>query len=129
MEIDITRFFAEACPRDYSASVAEMGANAGPDTWRAAMDDSAAYPILDTEEKREAFRDYIRGFGAWSDAEISAHSDASLNALCIQFLAGDIREAGLDSDAPDWETYEKNPNNAGRIYRGDSGAVYFYCGS
>ena len=41
MQINITRFFNEACPRDYSASAAEIGENAGADTWRAACDDSA----------------------------------------------------------------------------------------
>ena len=32
MDIDITTFFNEAAPRDYSASVAEIGRDAGPTT-------------------------------------------------------------------------------------------------
>ena len=40
-----------------------------------------------------------------------------LNALCIQFIAGDIREYGLDNE------------NGGNLYRGMDGEVYFYCGS
>ena len=65
LELDITEFFNNAAPMDYSASVAEIGQNAGKDTWSAAIEDSADYPILDNEEKREAFREYIAMFGAW----------------------------------------------------------------
>lgn len=117
MEINITKFYREATPNDYSASVAEIGNNAGPDTWRAANDDSAEYFILDTDEKREAFRDYIRGFGAWDESEITGFSDTALNALCIQFVAGDLREHGLDSES------------GGTCFTGTDGEFYFYCGS
>ncbi len=117
MELNITRFYRDACPRDYSASVAEIGRNAGPDTWRAANDDSDEYPILDTPEKREAFREYIKGFGAWDDTEIAGFTYTALNALCIQFIAGDIREHGLDSE------------NGGNLFEGVDGEIYFYCGS
>jgi len=117
MELNITNFYRNACPRDYSASVAEIGRNAGPDTWRAATEDSADYPILDNEEKREEFREYIRGFGAWDSAEISAFTDTALNALCIQFVSGDIREYGLDNE------------NGGNLFLGTDGEIYFYCGS
>jgi len=91
MEIDITDFYRNACPKDYSASVAEIGNNAGAYTWRAACDDSEDYFMLDTDEKRIAFREYVRGFGAWSDDEIAAWSDAELNALFIQFVSGAMR--------------------------------------
>lgn len=117
MEIKITNFYRNACPRDYSASVAEIGRNAGADTWNAAIEDSENYPILDTDEKREAFRDYIKGFGAWDAAEIAAFTDTALNALCIQFVSGDIREHGLDNE------------NGGNLYQGTDGEIYFYCGS
>lgn len=36
MEINITTFFNNAAPMDYSASIAEIGDDAGPSTWRAA---------------------------------------------------------------------------------------------
>lgn len=91
MEIDITRFLAEAAPMDYSASVAEIGQNAGRDTWNAAIEDSPDFMMLDDDEKRDAFRAYVRGFGAWSDEEIAAWSDVELNALFIQIISGDIR--------------------------------------
>ena len=40
MEIDITDFFKNAAPMDYSASAVEIGRDAGAHTWRAAMDDA-----------------------------------------------------------------------------------------
>lgn len=128
MELNITYFFNQAAPMDYSASVAEIGRNAGADTWAAACEDAPDYPILDTEEKRQAFRDHVKGFGAWSDDEISAWSENELSALLIQLIAGDIREAGLDQSAPDWEAYDAS-GDCGRIFLGTDGCVYYYIGS
>ena len=54
MELNITRFYNTARPRDYSASVAERGNNAGPATWLAAYDDSHNYMMLDTADKLQA---------------------------------------------------------------------------
>jgi len=137
MELDITAFFNAAAPMDYSASVAEIGANAGPDTWRAACDDSADYPILDTEEKRDAFRAFVRSSGGWSDDEISAWSDAELNALCIQWIAGDMREPvgfelGPDTTPEQWVEYQAQCDAgqcSGRLFRADDGSIYFCVGS
>src|SRR4030067_1527725 len=95
MELNITEVFNTIKPTDYSASAAEIGANAGPATWRAAVGDSPDYMLLDDEDKRKAFKGHIRGFGAWDDGEITAWSDVELNALFLQLLAGDMREAGL----------------------------------
>lgn len=131
MELNITRFFRAAEPSDYSASIAEIGRDAGRVTWQAACDDADDYALLDTEEKREAFKAFIHGFGAWSDAEVALWSHTELNALCIQFIAGDIREAGLDSAEPDWAEYEAGAQAgryAGRLFLGIDGEVYYYIG-
>ena len=132
MEIDITRFFEECAPRDYSASVAEIGQDAGAVTWAAACEDAPEFALLDTPEKRDAFRDYVRGFGAWTDAELSGWTDTELGALFLQLIAGDIREAGLDTAAPDWAEYEAGAQAgrySGNLYRGDAGRVYYYVGA
>lgn len=127
MELNITRFFLEAAPMDYSASVAEIGRDAARDTWQAALDDAAEWALLDTDEKRAAFRAHALGFGAWSADEIAAWTDTELNALCLQMVAGDIREAGLDTLEPDWAAYDASAN-AGRIGYGLDGEVYYYIG-
>ena len=116
---------------DYSASVAEIGYNAARSTWQAAVDDSDDYLMLDSDEKREEFRRYVKGFGAWTEDEIRAWSDQELNALLIQMIAGDIREAKLDTDNPDWEQYEKDSEAgrvAGRIFKGSDSEIYYYIG-
>jgi hypothetical protein len=135
MEINITRFFNAAAFRDYSASVAEIGNNAGADTWSAACDDAPDYPeLLATDEAREAFRDYVQSWGAWERAEIDARSNAELSALMIQWISGDAREAfphartSADISPDDWARYAESDDSAGRLFRGDDGSVYFYVG-
>lgn len=127
MEIDITAFFENAEPAEYSASVWELGENAGRITWNKAIEDSTEYLILDSDDKREAFRIFVKGFGAWSDEEIAAWSDTELNALCLQWISGDLREMGAWCGWSDdeWAAYESDSNTAGRIFRGDDKRVYF----
>lgn len=137
MEIDITPYFQTAAPRDYSASVAEIGANAGPNTWRAACEDAPDYPFLDTDEKREAFREFVNSSGGWTRDEIAAWTDVELSALFLQWISGDVRELFPDSrevsalTAEDWSRAEESQQTGSapaNIYRGDSGRVYFYAG-
>ena len=92
-EIDVTDFFTTASPRDYSASAAELGQDAGRITWGHACQDAADYPHLDTEEKREA---------------------------------------GLDTEAPDWAEYQAGAEAgqySGRLFCGDDGRIYYYIGN
>lgn len=117
---------------DYSASCAEIGQSAGLDTWHAACDDSADFPILDTEEKREAFRVFVVNSGGWTESEVSAWSDLELNALCLQWIAGAIREACSDCKGSvagfDWEAYEAGSSEGlypSRLFRADDGSIYF----
>jgi len=95
-DINITRFYNEAAPMDYSASIAEIGQSAAADTWSAALDDAPDYNLLDTDEKREAFCEFVSGFGAWTGEEIAAWTDTELNALFMQFIAGDMRNNEAD---------------------------------
>lgn len=133
MEIDITDFFKNAAPMDYSASVAEIGHDAGPATWRAANEDSADYPIIDTDEKREAFRSFVRSAGAWSDDEINAWSNSELNALAMQWISGDMREVpgidmGADMSDADWKRYQKMSEAgtvSGSLFKGADGRIYW----
>jgi hypothetical protein len=129
MEINITKFYNEAFPKDYSASVMEIGNNAGKQTWQAANDDSEDYMMLDNTDKLDAMREHIRGFGAWNDNEISEMSDIELNALLIQMISGDIRNCCLNEDRNDWVGYQEQMNDgqiSGRIFVGNFGEVYYY---
>jgi hypothetical protein len=134
MELDITPFFNEAAAMDYSASVAEIGANAARETWAAALDSAEDYNLLDTPESLETFREYLKSFGAWDANEIATFTDIELNALCIQFIAGDMREANLspDSTPDDWKRYEIDAADgriSGRIFKSKNDQIYFYIGN
>ena len=133
MELDVTEFFNACAPMDFAASVAEIGNDAGPSTWRAACEESEAVQLLDSDEKREAFKAFVRSSGGWTDAEIAAWSDSELQALCIQWIAGDMREPvgfdlGSETTDEQWTDFEQqcqNGNCAGRIFRGSNNRIYF----
>jgi hypothetical protein len=135
MEIDITTLTTEADMFEFSASMAERGMNAGPETWANAKAEAEARPILSDDQLPE-FRDYMRGFGAWDADEINAWDATECNALFVQFVAGDLREAEslCPGDGPggiDWEAYAKLAEEgtcSGRIYPGDDGKIYAYIG-
>lgn len=136
MEIDVTALATEAEMFDFSASQAERGINAGPETWANAKAEAAARPILSDDQLPE-FRDYMRGFGAWEDAEIDAWDSTECNALFVQLVAGDIREAEslCPGDGPagiDWDAYQalaEAGTCSGRVYPGDDGKLYAYVGN
>jgi hypothetical protein len=130
MDLNITRFFNEACPKDYSASQAEIGDNAAMHTWNAACDDFGEYPLLDNDEKRNAFRRFVRESGGWTEEEIVAWSNRELNALCIQWVSGDIREFRelAFGDWDEWRALCEAGTCSGRLYGGPlsaDGQIYF----
>jgi hypothetical protein len=129
MELNITDFFNMANPSYYSASAAELGENAGRITWENAIDGASQWPNwLNTDDKRDEFRAYVRTFGAWTDEEIAAWSDVELIALLIQLISGDIRESGLH-DGESWADYEKAAQAgrvSGNIGRADNGEIFYY---
>ncbi len=110
-EVNVNRLVTDLEPSDISASVAERGANAGSETWANSMKAVAEYPLL-KENEREAVRGFFAEFGAWDEEEVAAWSDNELDALVLQFAAGDLRE--LQALAPgeglggiDWDEAEK----------------------
>lgn len=67
-EINITRLFREESsfvPFDISNNVATLGDDAGKLTWGAAVECAEDESLLNTEDLRDEFRDYVHGFGAW----------------------------------------------------------------
>ena len=133
MEINITSFFENADAFEFSASVAERGKNAGPETWNNAKEEATRAPLLTTPEQLEALREHVKEFGAWERDEIDAWDSEHCNALFIQLVAGDIREAGLDSesDSSDWRRYERRVeagNCSGNLYKTNEGAIFYSLG-
>jgi hypothetical protein len=135
-EIDITSLVSseDFTPFDLSNNRATLGDNAGQLTWNASMETAQnVSSLIPTPEHKEAFRDFVRSSGGWTREEIEAWSDTELDALFLQWVAGDIREAFGDADFSewDWAEYQKGAE-AGRIssrlFKTDDGRVFFSIG-
>lgn len=132
MELEITELFNKSMPTRYSASLAE-NPYAPSFTWNNAKASAPLWNLLDTEEKLDAFRAFVKESGGWSENEIQRFSSMELNALCIQWIAGDMREPvgfdmGPQMDAEDWEEYDAQcsaGNVAGRIFMGEDFKIYW----
>lgn len=132
MEIEITPLAEMNC-FTLSHSIAEGGENAERDTWNASKRQAGETPLLKTPEELQAMRDFAKASGGWTREEIDAWPDSELNALFLQWIAGDVRELGADSLSEiDWEEAEKT-QQAGRaasnIFRSDDGRIFFYLGA
>ena len=92
MEIDITDLVTDNDMFEFSASRMEMGDDAGRITWRNAQEHAKREPLVTTTDQLDEAKRYFRGFGAWSQDEIDAWSPEEVNALLVQYVAGDWRE-------------------------------------
>lgn len=133
MELNITKFFNNAEPWDFSGSVAERGNDAGKITWGNAMEAVTEHMLLNTSAKVEALRDHARGFGAWTDEEVDGWSIQECNALLIQMISGDIREVpDMGQSNWDWEVYHRlceKGTVSGRMFKADAAdEIYYYLG-
>ena len=132
MEIDITTLSKMNC-FTLSHSIAEGGQNAGQNTWNASKKEAENTQLLNTPEKLQAMRDFARESGGWNREEISAWSDNELNALFLQWIAGDVRELCADSLGEiDWEEADEMQSEGqapSNIFKGDDGKIYFYLGN
>lgn len=132
MYIEITSLIELDCfPLSHSS--AEGGENAGRDTWNASKDQAKETPLLDTEEKLESMREFARSSGGWTREEVEAWNADEVNALFLQWIAGDVREAGADSLSEiDWEEYESQASEgriSSNLSKGNDGRIYFYLGN
>jgi hypothetical protein len=127
--IDVTKFIQTCSMRDFSASVAEIGIDAGPATWRASLEESEEFDFLPTPELLQEFREWLKPCGGWSDDEIAAMSDQHLRALCLQWIAGDWRECfDCPIDAVDWADYETRASEGtcpSSFYRTEDGLIFW----
>lgn len=103
MEIDITSLL-EQDQFPLSHSSAEGGQNAGRETWLASLTAAEETPLLDTPEKLEAMRDYALSSGGWDAEEIAAWTPQEVNALFLQWIAGDC-----PATIKDWQFTEREP--------------------
>lgn len=127
--VDITEFIRQECMRDYSASVAEIGANAATYTWQVCIENASEWNFIPADQF-DYFKDWVQSSGGWTREEIDAWSETELQALCMQWIAADVRELGADSPNPDWDSIRAD-QESGRIpssiYRDKSGRVFWEC--
>ena len=101
LELKITEFFNSECPSDYSASVAEIGWNAGANTFGAALECEFNFVNDETRQDISAnMRDYLDSFGD-------------------------------NSDSWDWDEYEEQSQQGiicGRLFKGIDNEIYIYLG-
>lgn len=125
MELDITHMIIGDDDMGLlSGSVFELGDNAGKITWSNSMQYATEHPLVSTPEDIEEVRDYFKQFGAWDDEERASWTPQEVQALLIQFIAGDIREM---EDCEDYEAYLKEAQEctcSGNIYK--DGEKWFY---
>lgn len=135
MEIDITEFLT-ANHFDFSASQAERGVNAGPETWRNALDHAGESPLVSAPDDIEYLRNWFGEFGAWDAKERAGWTPNEINALLVQYISGDIREAQAlcagdgpgEIDWPEYEALAQAGTIGGNMFlSGES--VFFYAGS
>lgn len=117
-------------PFDLSNNAATLGDNAGKLTWDASKEAAGEICLLNNEERKEAFRDFVRESGGWTREEIAKWDDVELNALLLQWIAGDIREAFGDVEPQDWdwERYQEDAEQgrvSSRLFKADDGKVWF----
>jgi hypothetical protein len=92
MEINITSLLSlDMFPLSHSAH--EGGQDAGRNSWKASQEKASEIrpPLLDTEEKLQAMRDFARSSGGWTREEIEAWPPEEINALFLQWVARDTR--------------------------------------
>lgn len=134
-EIDITEFVTYGETWEFSGSIATHGPDAGPNTWRASLEEAKRTPLLTTEEQLDAMRQWAKETGAWDCAERAAWPPDEINALFIQLVSGDMRDTGLDNvdlEDFDWEAYRAEAEQgqiSGNIYRAGDGRIFYYLGN
>jgi hypothetical protein len=132
MEINITPLLKMDC-FTLSHSQHEGGENAGKNTWQASQDKAQEIKLLDTPEKLQAMRDFARSSGGWDQEEVTAWNENEVNALFLQWIAGDCRELGADSlEDIDWinaEVLQENGQVPSNLYQSKDGEIFFYLGN
>ena len=133
MEIKITDFVKNYLltgdASDFSCSQAERGSYAGKGSYQHAVDTTEEFSVVN-DTTREAIQKYLKTFGAWDIEEIQAWTDAELNGVCLQLIAGDFKEWEEHQDSEeDKEHY--NENLGGHLITADDsvdGEWYYYFG-
>jgi hypothetical protein len=131
MELDVTHMVEDAGNMiELSGSRVEHGQDAGRITWNNSKAYGAEYPLLATNEMRDAARKHFAEYGAWSEEEIAGWSEEDLQAITCQDVASAICEMELaDGDHAEYQRLCEAGTLSGRLYKGDDDHWYYYLGT
>lgn len=132
MQININQLIESRAPA-YFHSVHEGGGSAAQNSWNAAKEAAARMILLVTKEELEAMRKWARSSGGWTREEIAEWDADELNALFLQLVSAETREAGWDSlEEAQWDdegslidSLTGEPAECTNIFRGTDGNFYF----
>lgn len=131
MEIKITQLFNiifEYGLMDFSASVAEIGSNAGPETWQNANEFVKYEKIVFNAEQIQAIKHHFAQYGAWENDEITNWSNDETIALLVQEISAQLREndiACLDDLIVLQNSMDDQSENYIAIFVGIDNEIYF----
>jgi hypothetical protein len=115
MEIDVTHMVEDADNMiELSGSKAEHGPDAPRITWDNAVAYGKEHPLLATDDARDAARAHFKEYGAWTEDEIAAWDEDTIQGIMCQDVAAAIREMTAGGEH--------------NLYRGDDGKWYYYLG-
>jgi len=108
-EIDVSCLIKDVNAFELSASQLEKGKNAGAETWANAKQ-AATEHGLDLDVPR--VKNWFAEFGAWDEEEIASWNKQEVDALVLQYAAGDLRDAqdlcaGKGLAGVNWKKAEK----------------------
>lgn len=126
MMLDVTTYVEGYDMSQFSDSINNSGLqNIGEITWNNAVKHVAAEPLLTAEQQQEA-RDYLDGFGA--DWDMQNMPDNEVEALLLQFIAGDISEYEMFDTYDEYEKAASAGQVSSRLTLETDGRWYYYVG-
>jgi hypothetical protein len=129
VEVNITKFVRayRSSMSQFSDSIARSSLqNIGQITWRNTLEVATASPRQLTDDL-SALRNHFAEYGAWGREELEAMSGAELNALLMQFIAGDWQERERARRRGKAALREYEENGGGRLYW-SRGRWFYYVG-
>jgi len=122
----------------YSGSVAELGEDAGRNTWQECCDtvrniddEDVAGFLTEVAANLEELRNHFSAYGAWTREEVKSWTLFELAALCLQEFAHEYRQFS-EYCSGSWGQYREESESgtvSGRLCRGASGERFLYFGT
>jgi len=126
MELDITHMINDSdSMSQLSGSIHELGNGAARYTWNNSLDYAKNEPLLKDKKQIENARKYFKSCGI---DDLDHSPDREIQALTVQWIAGDIREFNRYDSYEEYQQASENGEVSGSIFQGIDQKWYFYLG-